>query len=128
MCPGDEQLRLAAALSSRSDHPVSRAVAEYANGASSLPEVSQFAALQGRGVEGSIADQQYRLGNHRLVEELGACSPELEGRLTELEEQGKTVIVLLADKTPQAVVAIADTVRFESAAAISALNDSVFAP
>lgn len=118
----DAQLRLSAALSARSDHPVSRAVTTYADGSRDQSEVSGFAALQGRGIEGSIGGRRYRLGNHRLVEELGACSAELESRLGELEEQGKTVIVLVADKTPQAVFAIADTVRPESATAVSGLK------
>jgi Cd2+/Zn2+-exporting ATPase len=118
----DEQLRTATALSARSDHPVSRAITTYAGDAGPLPEVSGFAALQGRGVEGDIGGCRYRLGNHRLAEELGACSPELEARLGALEEQGKTVIVLVADKTPQAVIAIADTLRPESAEAVALLK------
>jgi Cd2+/Zn2+-exporting ATPase len=41
-------------------------------------EVSDFAALAGRGVQGRIGGQLLHLGNHRLVHELGQCSPELE--------------------------------------------------
>lgn len=118
----DEQLRTATALSSRSDHPVSRAITTYAADAGPLLDVTGFAAIQGRGVEGEIAGRKYWLGNHRLVEELGACSPELEARLGALEEQGKTVMVLVADKTPQAVIAIADTLRAESAEAVVQLK------
>lgn len=117
-----EQLRHAAALSSRSDHPVSKAVTAYARSSVPFPEAIEFAALQGRGVEGIIGGRAFRLGNHRLVEESGACSPELEGRLAALEEQGKTVIVLVADNEPQAVIAIADTVRPESGQAVSELK------
>ena len=118
----DEQLRRAAALSSRSDHPVSRAVTAYAVNVGTLPEVTGFAALQGRGVEGDIEGGRHQLGNHRLVEQLGACSPELEARLTALEEQGKTVIVLVSGKTPQAIIGIADTLRPESAEAVAQLK------
>jgi Cd2+/Zn2+-exporting ATPase len=118
----DEQLRKAAALSSRSDHPVSRAVTAYAQNTSGRPEVTGFAALQGRGVEGDIAGKRHQLGNHRLVEQLGACSPALEARLSALEEQGKTVIVLMSDNTPQAVIGIADTLRPESAEAVAQLK------
>lgn len=115
-------LRAAAALSSRSDHPVSRAVTSYAAAAASLPEVSNFSAIQGRGVQGEIAGQRHHLGNHRLVEELGACSPGLEARLSALEEQGKTAIVLLAAGEPKAIIGIADTVRPESAQAVAELK------
>lgn len=118
----EQQLRRAAALSSRSDHPVSRAVSAYAAHLNGLPEVSGFAALQGRGVEGTVEGRRFHLGNHRLVEELGACSPELEACLDALEEQGKTAIVLVEDGAPQAVIGVADTVRPESAEAVSDLK------
>ncbi|MGL6039884.1 MAG: heavy metal translocating P-type ATPase, partial [Deefgea sp.] len=60
--------RLAASLASRSDHPVSRAVAFAAKGIS-LENVIDFKALLGRGTEGVINGQKYYLGNHRLVHE-----------------------------------------------------------
>lgn len=116
-----ELLRLSAALSSRSDHPISRAVTTYAD-ASGLPDVDSFAALQGRGVEGRIDGKHYFLGNHRLLKELGASSPELERRLGALEEQGKTVSVLVEERTPLAVIGIADTMRPESVEAVSSLK------
>lgn len=115
-------LRLAAALSTRSDHPVSKAVAKRAGTNLDLPNVSDFAALSGRGIEGTIEGALYRLGNHRLVEESGACSPELEAKLDLLEQQGKTAIVLTRDKSAVAIFAIADEVRPESAEAVAHLK------
>ena len=44
-------------------------------------EVADFAAIPGRGVRGSIDGHAYQLGNHRLVEELGLCSPDIEKTL-----------------------------------------------
>lgn len=121
---GSEQdvLRFAAALSARSDHPVSKAVGKRAGPNADLPSVSDFAALSGRGVEGIIEGVRYRLGNHRLVEETGACSPELEAKLDVLEQQGKTAIVLTRDKTAVAIFGIADEVRPESADAVAHLK------
>lgn len=119
----NDNLRLAAAIAARSDHPVSRAVAAYAvPRAGALPEVARFTAWQGRGTEGKVNDTTYRLGNRRLLEEFEVHSPELHERLRAFEEQGKTAIVLLADRTPQAVIAIADTVRPESADAVAQLK------
>jgi len=117
-----EVLRLAAALAARSDHPVSKAVAHRVGRDVDLPEVSSFAALQGRGIEGAIEGGQYRLGNHRLVEESGACSAALEQQLDALEEQGKTAIVLVREQAALAIFAIADAVRPESAEAIAELK------
>lgn len=114
---------LASSLASRSDHPVSKAVAlaAQAEGAA-LREVSDFAALPGRGVRGGIGGTIYHLGNHRMVEELGACSPELEARLSALEVQGKTVVMLVGADDVQALFAVADTVKDSSRQAIAELH------
>lgn len=114
---------LAASLAERSDHPVSGAIAQLAK-AQRLPlsEVSDFVALAGRGVRGEIAGQTYHLGNHRLVEELGLCSPALEAQLETLERQGKSVVLLLDQGGPLAVFAVADTVKDSSRQAIAELH------
>jgi len=112
----------AVALAARSDHPVSKAIAKWGGKGRALPGVVDFTALQGRGVEGIIAGVRYRLGNHRLVEESGACTVDLEARLDALEQQGKTAVVLVRDRTAVAVFAIADAVRPESAEAVAQLK------
>jgi Cd2+/Zn2+-exporting ATPase len=116
------QLRRAAALAARSDHPVSRAVAARWPAGEPLPDVEAFNALKGRGVTGRIEGTSYSLGNHRMVEETGGCSPELEARLQALEEQGRTAVVLVEDRQPLAIFAVADTVRPESAEAVRELK------
>lgn len=118
----EAQVRIAAALAGRSDHPVSKAISNYAKGRSELPVVSDFKALGGLGVEGVVAGVAYRLGNHRLVEDSNACSPALETRLEALETQGKTVIVLLRNNQALAIFAIADAVRPESREAIAQIE------
>ncbi|HKS14876.1 MAG TPA: heavy metal translocating P-type ATPase [Pseudomonas sp.] len=114
---------LAASLATRSDHPVSHAIAvAAAEQQVALSEVSEFAALGGRGVRGVIAGHDYHLGNHRLVEELGLCSPALEAELDQLERQGKTVVLLLDRSGPLAVFAVADTVKDSSRQAVAELH------
>lgn len=117
----DRAQHIAASLGARSDHPVSMAIAQqYAD--KPLAEVSEFQALMGRGVGGRIDGVLYHLGNHRLVEELGLCSPELEAQLDELERQGKTVVLLLDASGPLALFAVADTVKESSREAIAQLH------
>ena len=114
---------LAASLADRSDHPVSAAIAQFGKAQGlTLSEVSGFAALAGRGVRGDIDGHTYHLGNHRLVEELGLCSPQLEAQLDELERQGKTVVLLLDRSGPLALFAVADTVKDTSRQAIAELH------
>jgi Cd2+/Zn2+-exporting ATPase len=114
---------LAASLASRSDHPVSRAVAlaAQADGVA-LREVDGFEALPGRGTKGHINGSLYYLGNHRLIHEQGRCSDALEAQLTALEQQGKTVILLTDEHAVQALFAVADTVKDSSRKAIVELH------
>jgi Cd2+/Zn2+-exporting ATPase len=114
---------LAASLAGRSDHPVSLAIAN-ASDARSLPHLAvvDFEALPGLGVRGTIDGVAYSLGNHRLVEELGCCSAELEARLDVLEREGKTVVMLIDARGVLALFAVADTVKDTSRAAIADLH------
>ncbi|UVL84227.1 heavy metal translocating P-type ATPase [Pseudomonas sp. B21-028] len=113
---------LAASLAARSDHPVSRAIAAVDKQPAPQP-VDNFEALPGRGVRGDINGQTYHLGNHRLVEDLGLCSPELEEKLFALEKQGKSVVLLLDGSGPLALFAVADTVKDSSREAIRQLHE-----
>ncbi|MCC7545494.1 MAG: heavy metal translocating P-type ATPase, partial [Aquabacterium sp.] len=121
---GEADVRsLAASLASRSDHPVSRALATAAQqDGIALQNVDAFEALPGRGSKGLIGGKVYLLGNHRLIHEQGRCSEALEARLTSLEEQGKTVILLTDEESVHGMFAVADTVKDSSRQAIAELH------
>jgi Cd2+/Zn2+-exporting ATPase len=87
-----------------------------------LHEVVAFEAIPGRGVSGSVAGRRYHFGNHRLIEELGLCSPAIEARLDPIERQGKTVALLTRETEVIALVAVADTVKPTSCQAIAELH------
>ncbi|WP_444944229.1 heavy metal translocating P-type ATPase [Microbulbifer sp. ZKSA006] len=121
--PAEEVQILAASLAERSDHPVSKAVLEFAQiPHDRLAEIEAFEALAGRGVRGRIHGEPCYLGNHRLVEELGACSADLEQQLRALEAEGKTVVMLIQGHTVLAMFAVADTVKDSSRQAIDSLH------
>jgi Cd2+/Zn2+-exporting ATPase len=114
---------IAASLAGRSDHPVSQAIASAAKADGiALSSVETFEAILGRGVSGTIDGMSYLLGNHRLVHELGRCSPALEARLETLERQGKTVVMLMDAERVLGLFAVADTVKDSSRAAIADLH------
>ncbi|HEX8009879.1 MAG TPA: heavy metal translocating P-type ATPase [Casimicrobiaceae bacterium] len=120
-------LRRAASLASRSDHPVSTAVVAHWRATSpseALQEVAGVEAVTGRGVKGTIGGQVLYLGNHRFVEELGICGPALETKLDSFERGGKSVVVLCSATAPQLLLAVADTIRDTSQAAIDRLRRS----
>ena len=124
MCSSDLRIvSLAASLAARSDHPVSGAIARAAAEAGiPLQEVEDFAALPGQGVSGVVDGQIWRLGNHRMVENLNKCSEKLEEQMFSLERQGKTVVALVGESGVQGVFAVADTIRDSSIEAIRELK------
>lgn len=114
----------AASLAARSDHPVSLALARHAaEQGRALRDVADFEALPGRGTKGVVDGALLYLGNHRLVEELGLCSVQLEQRLEALERQGKSVVVLCDEQRALMLFAVADTVRQSSREAVAELHE-----
>ena len=117
--PRSQAEHIAAALAAHSDHPVSRAIA--AGLTPNSVEARNFSALSGRGIEADIGGQRYVLGNHRVIEERGQCSAEIEAVLHRHEEAGRTVSLLATASGVLALFAVADTIKPSSAAAIGAL-------
>lgn len=118
-------MRYAASLSNRSDHPVSTAVVAHWKGLAvndALFDVLDFEALAGRGVKGTIDGATYYLGNHRLIHELGLCTPSLETALEAFEREGKTAVLISSTTAPMMILAVADTIRDSSIAAIARIQ------
>lgn len=111
---------VAASLAARSDHPVSQAIA--AGLKLEAAPVTDFKALAGRGVQGSVEGRSFVLCNHRLIEERGQCSPALEVQLKGHEEAGRTVTLLGSDDGVLAVFAVADTIKPSSQKAVAELK------
>ena len=118
--PIDDALRIAASINRLSQHPVAHAIVSAHTG--SLHTVEDFEAITGRGVEGTVNGVRYLLGNHRLAEENGVCTSELEAILGGLESDAKTAVVLMTDHLAVAVFAVADTVRATAAQAVADLK------
>ena len=117
----DRILRVAASIDALSEHPVASAiVAGYADNRHA--PVSNFEAIPGRGVKGDVDGKTYYIGNHRLIDEMGLSTPEVEKRLDELEAQAKTAVVLVDREQVIAVLAVADTVRDTSREAVADLK------
>ena len=118
--PQAQAQQWAASLASRSEHPVSQAIA--AGLATQAQPVQDFTALPGLGVAGQLDGQALVLANHRLVHDRGLCSPALETALAEHEQQGRTLTLLANDVQVLAYFAVADTIRPTSQAAVAALR------
>jgi len=121
----EKYLHLAASLNFNSEHPVASAVVSFWNdidGKNTLFKVSQFESITGRGVKGIMNDTLYYIGNHRLIEDLGICSSDLEKTLEPLEKEGKTVVVLMTDQETLCIFTVADTIRDTSVQAIKEMQ------
>ena len=112
--------QIAASLATRSDHPVSKAIAEGLP--TSTLDVGDFHAVVGRGTQGIVVGSLHILGNHRWIEERGQCSPELEAHIKNQEAQGRTVTLLAGPNGVLALFAVADTIKPTSIEAIVELK------
>jgi Cd2+/Zn2+-exporting ATPase len=121
--PAQEALRAAAAVDGRSEHPLAGAILEHARRKGvEPPEAREFQALPGRGASALIDGTRYYVGNHRLFEELGWCSPEVDACLEGLEAQGQTVVLVGGGDRLTGLVAVADQPRAEARGAIQGLK------
>jgi Cd2+/Zn2+-exporting ATPase len=85
-------------------------------------QAKDFKVIAGRGIQADIGGTVYVLGNHRLIEERGQCSPALEATLRAHEEAGRTVSVLASHAGPIALFAVADTIKPSSREAVTELK------
>jgi Cu+-exporting ATPase len=119
----NEVLRLAAGLQAGSEHPLARAVAESAaKEGIAVPPVTQFSALPGRGVSGTVEGRVLKLGAARLMREMGLDAPALAARAAALEAAGNTVSWLLTETEVLGLIAFGDTLKPTAAAAIARLK------
>jgi len=116
----DQALQIAASLDHLSGHPVAKAIEDQWKG--EIKEVTGFESITGRGVAGTIDGVSYMIGNHRLIEERGACCEHVHSELDRLQAEGKTTVVLANAKEALAIFGVADTLRSESVQAIQELH------
>ena len=120
----DRALALAAALETRSEHPIAGALVAAAQARGlTLPEPERFAALEGFGVAGRVDGHAVAIGAPRYLARLGiAADADLMRRATGLAEAGKSPVHLALDGRHAAVLAVSDPVKPEARAAVAALR------
>ena len=118
----EEVLRLAAGVERSSEHPLAAAIVEGAQARGlRLPEPTSFQAIPGQGIEARTDGRTLLLGNARLMRERAVSLGELEAPAARLADEGKTSMYVAIDGNAAGVVAVADTVKPDSIAAIHAL-------
>jgi P-type Cu+ transporter len=120
----EEVLRSAAAVEGGSEHPLGQAIVSGARERGlELPALEAFKAITARGVRGRVEGRLVRVGSRRLLDEAGIDPGGLEDALLRLENQGKTAMLVAIDERAAGIVAVADTIKDDSKAAIAALKE-----
>lgn len=118
-----EILALAAAVESRSEHPIGRAIVERA-AADGVQTVApgHLQAFPGLGAEAQVDGTRALVGNHRLFEERALCTPDIDARLDALSKQGRTAVIVAVGDRPIGIIGVADEPRETGRAAIDLLR------
>ncbi len=126
-----EIVRIAASIDKHSDHPLAKAVLEYAQSQGIEPAPSEgYQARTGRGAEATIDGHLYFVGNHRFAHESAVCSDELERQLEQIESKAQSVVIV--GHLPHegckgevlGILTVGDKIRTHAREAIDALRQS----
>ena len=115
--PQEEILKIAGALEKQSEHPLAEAVLKQAEGLD-LPMVTDFEAISGRGVTGTINGIHYYAGNQALMDEHQIDISTAEADLSRLADEGKTPLLFAAEQQYLGIIAVSDVVKPTSREAI----------
>ncbi|NCO17860.1 copper-translocating P-type ATPase [Candidatus Pacearchaeota archaeon] len=116
-------LEIVGSLEKLSEHPLSRAIVIYSNLRNYKP-VKNFKVLRGRGIEGNILGKKYLIGNRRLMDENKVSLKGFIKKIENLENDGKTVMILSSEKNKKVlgIIAVADSIKEDSVKALEYLH------
>ncbi|HYL21835.1 MAG TPA: copper-translocating P-type ATPase [Gemmatimonadales bacterium] len=116
-------LRLAASLERGSEHPLADAIVKGAEARGiSLVEAKDFAAISGKGVQGTVEARAVALGNRALMADLGVELGEFADRADALRAEGQTVMFVAVERTLAGLLGVADPIKDSTPEAIRTLH------
>ena len=118
-------LQIAGSLEKGSEHPLAEAIVNYCvTNNISLEKVTDFNALFGKGIEGTVSGTHYYAGNENMMEEKGiSLSAEQKNQIRELAKQGRTPLLFADENQFLGIVAVADVVKPTSKEAVQKFRD-----
>src|SRR6056297_799442 len=118
-----ETLRLVGAVEALSEHPIARTIEARARQATpALPEASGFEAIPGYGLMADVEGYRLQIGAYRLMQRDGIATDALDEAVAQLGARGETPVFVAIDGRLAAVLAVADPLKPNSAACITALH------
>ncbi|PGD95842.1 heavy metal translocating P-type ATPase [Bacillus wiedmannii] len=119
----EEILRLVGAAEKNSEHPLAEAIVEGIKEKKiDIPSSETFEAIPGFGIESVVEGKQLLIGTRRLMKKFNIDIEEFSKSMEELEREGKTAMLIAINKEYAGIVAVADTVKDTSKAAIARLK------
>ena len=119
-----EVLRLVAAAETDSEHPLAGAIVDAARERGlDLAAPAAFDSVTGKGIRATVEGREVLIGNAALLADAGIPTAELEAHAHRLADEGKTPMFVAVGGRPAGVVAVADTIKPDSVAAIAALHE-----
>ena len=120
-----ELLERAAAMEARSEHPIARAIIDYAIQAGiEIRAADDVQAVRGRGVTARFNGKNYWLGSHRYLEDRGQQTPDIHQKLNQMSGAGRTVVVVGTDAHVCGLITVADALRADVRQMIRAIRDA----
>lgn len=122
----DELIRLAASAERGSEHPIGNAMVEYAEESGiELSDPDAFESVPGKGITATVDGRTVSVGNPKFFDDEleGNLPTHIANRLRELEQEGKTTVIVGLEDEPVGLVSTADTIKDESVEAIAELHD-----
>ena len=118
-------LQIAGSLEKGSEHPLAEAIVNYCETNSiALEKVTDFNALFGKGIEGTVSGTHYYAGNEKMMEEKGiSLSTEQKNQIQALAKQGRTPLLFADENQFLGIVAVADVVKPTSKEAVQKFRD-----
>lgn len=116
-------LILSGALEKSSEHPLSKAVSNYVlEQGMTLPDATGFEAIVGHGIQGSVDGTKVFIGNERMMNRSGIDPTDYLAKIHHYASEGKTAVMVAYDNKVQGIYVLADTVKEDSAQALSQLE------
>lgn len=120
----DELLRLAYALEKKSEHPLARAILQYAKEENlTAEEVTEFQALPGNGLTAVWNKATLNGGNYNFIHTRAVVSEEIKAQSERLAEEGKTPLFFSKDNQLMGIIAVADVIKEDSPQAVKEMQN-----
>ena len=118
-------IRNIASIENKSEHPIAKGIVNYAKEKNiELIDVATFKSIPGYGLQSKIEDDEYYIGNKKLIEENGVqITEEIEKDEIELEKEGNSILFVAKNNILIALIGIKDIVRENAKETIEKLKD-----